>query len=150
MHSLLYKVTKTIKGDQVIIDHPSRSFPRYGHGNPPHARLYEIINRNRITYESTLRGFLRFKDNLLEIPVRNENSSQEPCWINGNLPGLDSVALYSFLCLNRPKRFFEIGSGYSTKFARKAILDHNLTTKITSGCLPFFLDLSTTQNMLSL
>jgi hypothetical protein len=79
-----------------------------------------------------LGSFLRFEEDFLKIPVRNANNTKEPSWVNGWLPGLDSVALYSLLCLNNPKRLIEIGSGYSTEFARRAILNHSLRTKITS------------------
>jgi hypothetical protein len=48
------------------------------------------------------------------------------------MPALDSVALYSFIALRKPQHYFEIGSGNSTKFARQAISDHKLDTKITS------------------
>jgi hypothetical protein len=122
-----------MKGYQLILlEYPIRPTPRYGYGKPPHPRLYEIIDRDRNKYKNTLESFLSFKEYFLKIPVRTADSSQEPCWINGWLPGLDSAAIYSFLCLNNPKRFFEIGSGYSTKLARKAILNHKLQTKITS------------------
>ena len=127
------EVANRIEDTQLILlDYPIRPTPRYGYGKPPHPKLYEIISRNRNTYKNALKRFLRFKEYFLKIPLRNANNSQEPCWINEWLPGLDSIALYSILCLNNPKRYFEIGSGYSTKFARKAILDHNLRTKITS------------------
>jgi Methyltransferase domain len=32
----------------------------------------------------------------------------------------------------RPKRFVEVGSGYSTRFARRAIREHSMPTRITS------------------
>ena len=132
-HPFLYKVAKIMKGYQLILlDYPIKPTPRYGYGKPPHPRLYEIINKNRREYKNTLESFLVFRKYFLKIPIRTSDTSQEPCWINGWLPGLDSVAIYSFLCLNNPKRYFEIGSGYSTKFARKAILDHKLQTKIIS------------------
>ncbi|MCH8061426.1 MAG: class I SAM-dependent methyltransferase, partial [Chloroflexi bacterium] len=46
--------------------------------------------------------------------------------------GLDAVALYSFMCKYNPRTYMEIGSGYSSKFARKAIEDHNLRSQIVS------------------
>jgi hypothetical protein len=101
-------------------------------GNHPHPKLYEIINKNRNASKSTLESFLRLKEYLLKIPTESASNTQEPSWINGYLPWLDSVTLYSLLCLSNPKRFIEIGSGYSTKFARRAILDHSLQTKIIS------------------
>ncbi len=107
------------------------SSPRYGYGKPPHPRLYEIINRNRAKYADTLEKFLSFEEYFLEIPRRTDRD-QEPFWFNPSMPGLDTVALYSFLCLKESKRFYEVGSGFSTMFARRAILDHDLPTKITS------------------
>lgn len=132
-HPFLRKISRMLRSPQLIaLDYPVHSTPRYGYEKPPHTMLYEIINMNRTSYKKTLRSFLSFKEYFLKIPVKGTNTSQEPCWINRWLPGLDSVALYSFLCLNNPKRYIEIGSGYSTKFARKAILDHDLRTKIIS------------------
>jgi hypothetical protein len=116
----------------ILLDYPIKPTPRYGYGKPPHPKLYEIINRNRNAYKDTLRSFLRFRENFLKIPVKNANNTNEPSWVNGWLPGLDAATLYSLLCLNNPKSFIEIGSGNSTKFARRAIIDHGLRTKITS------------------
>lgn len=48
------------------------------------------------------------------------------------MPALDGVALYGFLVTYKPKIYMEVGSGNSTKFARKAIADHNLDTIIVS------------------
>ena len=45
---------------------------------------------------------------------------------------MDAVALYGMLCEFRPKRFVEVGSGHSTRFARRAIRDHSISTRITS------------------
>ena len=117
----------------IFVDYPVNPQPRYGYGKPPHPQLYEIINGNRNVYKSFLESFLQYKDFFVQIAKRETDpQSIKPAWINGWLPGLDSVAIYSFLCLNNPCRYFEIGSGNSTKFARQAIKDHNLRTKITS------------------
>jgi len=130
---LLLSVVESMTDCQaILLDYPVKAIPRYGNGKPPHPKLYEIINKNRNAYKRALKSFLSFKEYLLKIPTESADNSQEPSWINGWLPGLDAVALYSILCLNNPKRFLEVGSGYSTKFARRAILDHNLQTKIIS------------------
>ena len=55
-----------------------------------------------------------------------------PYWRNDYLGGLDPVTLYAFLSLNNPRVYLEIGSGNSTKFARKAIEDQHLQTRILS------------------
>ena len=48
------------------------------------------------------------------------------------MPALDGVALYGFVATHKPNIYMEVGSGNSTKFARKAIVDHDLDTKIVS------------------
>ena len=129
----LLSAVKKITGNQpILLDFPVNPTPRYGYGKPPHPKLYEIINRNRNAYKNTLGNFLRFKENFLNIPLKNENNTKDPSWVNEFFTGLDAVTLYSLLCLNNPKRLVEIGSGYSTQFARRAIIDHSLKTKITS------------------
>lgn len=131
----LYKLLKILKGEShklMLIDYPMTLTPRYGYGKPPHSLLHEIINNEREAYKRTLKRFLAFKHDLLQIPLRSPPTSYEPCWINGWLPGLDAVVLYSLLRQNRPKRYFEVGSGFSTKFARRAIRDGGLPTSITA------------------
>ena len=134
-HPLLYGCILAFlnKAYPIFLDYPVQSQPRYGYGKPPHQKLYEIINRNRNVYRDYLSHFLEYKDYFTQISkVQTDSRSTEPAWINGFLPELDSVAIYGFLCLNNPQRYFEIGSGNSTKFARKAIINHDLKTRITS------------------
>ncbi len=119
-------------GYPAINDYQVISRPRYGHGQPPHARLYEIITRNREQYQQNLESFLQFKDDFRKIPLQDAESSLTPFWLNTWLPSLDAITLYSFLCLYEPKTYLEVGSGNSTKFAKKAILDHQLKTRIIS------------------
>jgi hypothetical protein len=42
------------------------------------------------------------------------------------------MALYTIIVETKPKRYVEVGSGNSTKVAHKAVMDHVLSTKITS------------------
>lgn len=116
----------------VLLETRLRSSPRYGHGRPVHRRLYEILDRNRAAYEDVLDNFLRFTDQLVMIPVHPRDASQEPCWINSYLPSLDAASIYSFLAPRNASRYFEIGSGNSTRFARRSVNDHRLRTTITS------------------
>lgn len=128
----IHKLSKILRGHPIItVDYPLNPVPRYGYGHPPHHLLYEIINKKRNTYRKILEKSLQFKEYFLDISVSRPHN-QEPCWINGWFSGVDPVGLYTFLCLNSPERFYEIGSGWSTRFARRAIRDHNLSTKITS------------------
>ncbi len=117
----------------VVLDYPVASQPRW-HQQSPHRFLYDIINVHRAAYKQRLQSFLPFASSFARIPVHAaaDADPREPAWINGWLPAMDGVALYSFLALNNPAYFMEVGSGHSTKFARKAIVDHQLRTKIIS------------------
>ncbi|MBF0329906.1 MAG: class I SAM-dependent methyltransferase [Nitrospirae bacterium] len=115
----------------IFLDYEVETVPRYGHGKPPHAHLYEIINKNREVYKNHLNSFLHYTEQLVQIPITYESDNQ-PFYINGYLPGLDSIAIYCFLAMYNPKRYIEVGSGNSTKFAYRAIDDNKLRTKIIS------------------
>ncbi|MFT5778073.1 MAG: hypothetical protein ACI837_001021 [Crocinitomicaceae bacterium] len=107
--------------------------PRYGHGKPPHAQLYNIINANREEYASFLSASLEFKDRIREIKkLADEKDANHPGWNNGMLPGLDIVGIYAMLAIKKPKRYIEVGSGNSTKVAYKAKKDCGLDTEIIS------------------
>lgn len=117
----------------IFLDYPVHPKPRFGWKKPPHKKLYEIINRNRLLYVDNLKKFLQYKDNFVRISKDEDQSFPEsPFLINGWLPGLDSVAIYGFISGNKPVRYYEIGSGNSTKFAKQAIKDYKLQTRILS------------------
>jgi hypothetical protein len=65
-------------------------------------------------------------------PVVAEADPAGPSWVNGWFPAFDAVMLYGLLALRNPRWYVEIGSGNSTRFARRAIRDHDLRTKIVS------------------
>lgn len=115
----------------VLLDYPVTSVPRWSYSNP-HPELYEVINANRSRYIEHLTSFLRFSESFVRIPVRRSADPSQPNWANEWIPPLDAVALYSFIAIGQPKLFLEVGSGNSTKFARRATKDHGLTTKIVS------------------
>jgi hypothetical protein len=131
--NVLYNFPRLWKGYYpVFLDYPFDSKPRYGHGFPPHPELHALLARDAEQYLARLTGLMRFAPQLLQIPARAPESSPEPCWLNPWLSGLDLFALYGFLAERRPRRYFEIGSGVSTKVARRAIRDHKLATQIVS------------------
>jgi hypothetical protein len=116
----------------IFIDYPGRFTPRYGHGAPPHPELYRLLDGERRAYADFLTRCLGLEKSLRSIPARGDEASTEPAWINGYLSGLDAAALYATLVLTNPERYVEVGSGNSTRFARRAIRDHGLRTRITS------------------
>jgi hypothetical protein len=131
-HLGICKAALLAEGYPAVNDYQVISKPRYGFGNPPHPLLYEIINKNRDTYKINLENILEFKEYFQKIPLMAPESSLSPFWLNEWLPALDAMALYAFLCRYEPKTYLEVGSGNSTKFARTAISNHQLKTKIIS------------------
>ncbi|MBN2581908.1 MAG: class I SAM-dependent methyltransferase, partial [Planctomycetes bacterium] len=121
------------KGRQILsLNYPFTPRARWGHGEPPHRELFELIDRGRDRYGDLLDGFLDHLDRLRSIAVETPASAEKPNWQSPWLPLLDAVTLYGMLCRWRPQRYVEIGSGYSTKFARQAILDRRLPTELVS------------------
>ncbi len=117
---------------EIFVDYPLQPIPRYGHGKRPHARLFDLLNRNRSLYERTLKDIVPFAANLQRIPVQAPGDARTPYWMNRFFQGVDPASLYALACRENPRRYVEIGSGNSTKFARRAIQDHQLRTQITS------------------
>jgi hypothetical protein len=91
-----------------------------------------LLDKGRDGHRVLLERMTGLSDALSRIPVRSEAGSMEPAWVNGFLPGLDAAALYGMLALQPPETYLEVGSGNSTRFARRAIRDHGLKTRIVS------------------
>jgi hypothetical protein len=116
----------------IFIDHRVAPQARFGHGRPAHPGLLALIEDGRERYADRIRQALAFGEHLAAIPLRNDPASAEPSWVNGWLPALDTLALYGMVAAGNPRRYVEVGSGNSTKVARRAIADHGLRTTITS------------------
>jgi hypothetical protein len=125
-------IARPLRGGQLIaLDYPVHPASRYGHGKPPHPELAAMIEAGHASYRETLSSWAASASHLARIPVEAA-AGAEPHWRNGWLEGLDAAALYAFMAQTRPVRYVEIGSGHSTRFARRAIRDHQLATTITS------------------
>jgi hypothetical protein len=94
-------------------------------------RLITRLNENRAIYSELCEDIASYRKYFADTPS-NADGSVLPHWRNRFMPPLDGLSLYALLVRHRPTRYIEIGSGNSTKFARKAITDHNLPTKIIS------------------
>ncbi len=116
----------------IFVDYPVHPVSRYGYGKPPHHELHRLLDQGRNDYRDLLQQSLELSTALATIPAHSAPESLEPSWVNGFLSGLDSAALYTMLSLGNPEQYVEIGSGNSTKFARRAIRDGRLQTRITS------------------
>src|SRR5678815_1872105 len=122
-------LSSLVRGRQMLhLDYPVDMKPRYGHGLPPHQKLYQIINQQRESYKDLLLFALSCKEKLVTIPEQKDNKdTKSPGWNNGFLPGLDIVMLYSMLAKYNPATYIEIGSGNSTKVVYKAKQDLHLS-----------------------
>jgi methyltransferase family protein len=127
----VHRATRAIRGQPlVLLNYPVDPRPRYGYGLPPHPELYRLINEGRSRYHRMICAFVSFGPDLLKIA--RTAGERDVSWTMEMLPPLDCAALYCFLRQYAPPRYFEVGSGFSTKVARRAIRDGNLPTKIIS------------------
>jgi hypothetical protein len=107
--------------------------PRYGYGLPPHPMLYDIINKNRPLYEEILHEAVRNSTIFQGFKKKNEETDiMQPVYNNEFLPGLDIIGIYTIIQKYKPETYIEVGSGYSTKVAYRAIKDNSLNTQIIS------------------
>ena len=83
-------------------------------------------------YAARLRTFVPYFEALHRIGVGTADAPGEPCFGNDFFDGLDGVALYCLLAETKPALYLEVGSGYSTKFARRSIADNGLDTRVVS------------------
>jgi hypothetical protein len=95
-------------------------------------RVASLLAANLDKYCSILRDAASFQDTFRGIEISESKNVQEPHWRNGWIPGLDSAVIYTLIRTLKPKTYFEVGSGNSTKFARRAIKDGGLSTRIVS------------------
>ena len=119
------------QGHPIYLEYPVAPSARFGWDLPVHPQLDRIIGAGSGQYRQVLRQILGFADHLAAIPITSSEGSA-PHWHNPFFFGLDAAALYGSLAANKPTRYVEIGSGYSTLFAARAIRDHDLPTHILS------------------
>ncbi len=116
----------------ILIEYPMNTVPRQGWGKPTHEGIKEVLDRNRGKYIETMESYVSLRDVISNIPFEQSDDPKEPCWHNNWMGGFGALSLYGMLADHNPEQYVEIGSGFSTKFVRKAITDRCLKTKITS------------------
>ena len=115
----------------IYLDYPVDPRPRYGWGRPRHEGLEALLAARRDAYREVLRSLESVGAGLGRVPLVASNG-RDPSWDNAYMAGLDAATLYCFPKLFAPRRYLEVGSGNSTRFARRAVEDFGLTMKITS------------------
>ena len=116
----------------IRLDYSVVPTPRWGWGKPSHPGLLDLLARAHERYKEWIGAIATVTDSLAAIGTSPASETVLPSWVNGWIPALDSAALYAMLTAMRPATYLEVGSGHSTMFARRAILDHDLPTKIVS------------------
>jgi hypothetical protein len=97
------------------------------------AQLSAHLEANEARYATMLHGILAgHLDALRRIPRRADGDRGDPFWENDWFQPLDGAVLYGLIAELSPRRFVEVGSGMSTRFARRAIRDRGLPTEIVS------------------
>lgn len=119
-------------GFQISLDYPVTPQSRWGYGKPSHPELTRIIAQADDTFKNYLSLFSDFEDRLLAIPMTADDEDPVACWDNAWLPVMDALSLYSMMAHHKPQRYFEVGSGNSTRFTKLAIEDFELSTHIIS------------------
>lgn len=100
-----------------------------------HKKIAEKLSLFRENYKDFIKDLSALGDFFSKIPVEEPSGQEQaavPYWLNTYLPPGDAIALCGFLVKYNPVIYMEIGSGNSTKFARRAISHFNLRTKIIS------------------
>ena len=121
------------KFQKLFLEYRVNLMPRYGFGKPPHTLLFNIINGNRSLYAELLNDALKHKDVFHSFnKMKDESDLSKPVYNNEYLPGLYIVGIYTIISKFKPQTYVEVGSGFSTKVAFKAIQDNNFKTKIIS------------------
>ena len=116
----------------VALDYSMDPRPRYGHSHPAHERLYRIIEKNRSRYRTLIADLLMFEDEIRSIARLDGQAGCQPTFRNTFFSGVDAIVLYHIIASRKPQNFFEIGSGFSTRFARRAARDHSPAMQIIS------------------
>jgi hypothetical protein len=118
----------------IELEYPVHPRPRWlGYGRAGE-RLMAQLARSVPAARALIAEIAGFHDRFLAIPAHASLAANpaEPSWSNGWFPAFDAVMLYGLLATRNPRWYVEVGSGYSTRFARRAIRDHDLRTKIIS------------------
>jgi predicted O-methyltransferase YrrM len=111
-------------------------YPYHPHSRPIEdaaggRRLTARLSAEEDRYAATLGGVARHLESLLRIPRAAENPGG-PFWANDWFPPFDGASLYGLIAERSPRRYIEVGSGMSTRFAPQAISDLGLQTRIVS------------------
>ena len=123
----------TSRSPVIVPEYSFRPRARWGWEEPPPERLARILAEAEPDAAETVAAALELRDWCQTIPRSAAGASgHEPYWDNDYWGGLDAVVQVAELKRRNPALYLEVGSGHSTRFARRAIDDFSLRTRIVS------------------
>jgi predicted O-methyltransferase YrrM len=113
---------------------PSRDFaPRWGASRPPIPQLERWFRAHAPAYHTLIDENRTSARALADIPIEFDPSNlPSPAWHGVPYAAFDSATLYTMVRKYRPRTYLEIGSGITTCFTHRAVVDANLDTRIVS------------------
>jgi len=112
----------------VELDYLLEPQPRYE--KDPHRQLWQILDRGRTRYAARLKALAQAPEDYRDVPATEDGRG--PFWSNGFFSPFDAITLTGMIRDCRPTLYLEIGSGNSTKFARRAARLYSPETRIVS------------------
>lgn len=106
--------------------------PRWGYLRPPIQILDSWFADHTRQYLEMIEYMRSLRVDHIPHTLGGRVQMPQPAWIGGAICSFDALALYAMLCKYRPKCYLEIGSGMTTCFARQAVTDAKLSTRIVS------------------
>lgn len=112
---------------------PSRDYqPRWGHNRPVIKDIADFFEAHAQAYQDFLNYMQSMNVRHIALSLNEKIQPPTPAWLGGAMSPFDELALYAMVSKYKPSKFFEVGSGISTCFARQAISDSNLVTRLVS------------------
>lgn len=116
-----------------IVDdyYPINVRPRWGHGRVPHPQIAQLLISELPAFRAVLVELQKYKTHFAVVSYE-QTLDRAPCWDNVWFSTLDAATLMYFILSRKPRIYLEVGSGYSTKFARAAITAGSPSTTLIS------------------
>ena len=141
MRASLYRLADTVfrrglerlSGSRPVLvpEYPLALRSRWGWGTTALTTVADLLAAGAPEYEAMTDDACALGEWARGIP-RHESVPGEPSWENDFWGGVDALAQCAALKRRNPVTYLEIGSGFSTRFARRAITDFDLRTRIVS------------------
>jgi len=116
----------------IIKDYPYSPRDRSEENPRATEKITQIIAAGEKDYAALLQSFTDYAPFFEKIPLTGDENTRDPFWLDNRIGALDGLSLYGLIAQRQPDIYMEIGGGNATKFARRAIEDHGLKTKIIS------------------